>query len=81
MSAGALVILIAALIAIDERLQEEIQAILRWEKASVLGGAAAQINDGASTLLYAVQTQSVEHAPLTVFVATATVLVVWMLRT
>ena len=81
MCAGALVILAVALVAIDDRLREELRALLAREESSILGGAASQIGDAASTLLHAVQAQSVDQAPLTIFVATATILVVWMLRT
>jgi hypothetical protein len=81
MSASALVILLLVLVAIDDRVREQLGVILWGEPTSTLTGAGSQLREVASVLLYAVQTQSLEHAPLMIFVVTATVLVLWMLRT
>jgi hypothetical protein len=81
MSASALAILLAMLISIDDRVREQVGAIVRGASAWTLGDAGNQFREVASVLFSAAQTQSVEHAPLMIFVVTATVLVLWMLRT
>jgi len=81
MSASALAILLAVLISIDDRVREQVGAIARGASTSTLADAGNQLSEVASVLFYAAQTQSLEHAPLMIFVVTATVLVLWMLRT
>jgi hypothetical protein len=81
MSAGALAILLAVLISIDERVREQVGALVRGTSASTPADAGHQLREVASVLFDAAQTQSVERAPLMIFVVAATVLVLWMLRT
>jgi hypothetical protein len=80
-SASAVVILLAVLVIMDDRVQDELAAMFRGTGTSALSGAGGQLHDVGSALLYAAHTQSVEHAPLMIFVVTATVLMLWMLRT
>ena len=82
-SAGALVALISLLAAFDGRVREQIS--LRIGSGA---GASAQVAEASAALrdlttlvVDAVRDQSIEHAPLVIFVLAATVLVLFMLRT
>lgn len=80
MSAGAIAILLVALVAVDSRVRDEISR--RVAKPSVeLAGAGQQVRDLTSVIAEAVRDQSLAHAPLLIFALAATVLVLLMLRT
>ena len=81
-SMGALVLLIVALVSIDDRLRERVTDILRRPPSSAeIAGTGAQVAQVSTVVFKAVRNQSVEHAPMVVFVVAATVLVLFMLRT
>jgi hypothetical protein len=82
MSVGALLALILTLAAFDVRVRDEISMRLG------AGGPSAQVADASATVrnlagvvFDAMRDQSIEHAPLVIFVLAATVLVMFMLRT
>ena len=81
-SLGALVLLLVALVSIDDRVRERVTAMLSTPPSSAeIAGAGAQAGQ-ISTLVYkAARDQSVEHAPMVIFGVAATVLVLFMLRT
>ena len=81
MSVGALAILVLALIAIDDRVREQVW--MRWSAPSPaqLSNAGENVRDLTSVIYVAARDQSLEHAPLLIFGLGATVLVLVMLRT
>lgn len=80
-SAAALSILMIALVSIDGRVREQVTRAIQSVRPSGIAGVATEVRDVASVLLTAARDRSVEHAPLMIFIAAATVLVVCMLRT
>ena len=81
MSAGALAIIVLALVAIDDRVREQVS--LRWSAtpSSQLSAAGSQVRNLTEVVFEAARDQSIAHAPLLLFGLGATVLVVFMLRT
>lgn len=81
MSVGALAIILLALIAIDDRVREQVS--LRWSvsPSSQLSTAGAQVRDLTEVVFEAARDQSLEHAPLLIFGLAGAVLVLFMLRT
>jgi hypothetical protein len=80
-SAGALVILLLTLVAVDDRVRTEI-----WQRASTpssveLSGMVQQVSGIAHVVFVAVRSQSLAHAPMMIFALAATILVLFMLRT
>ena len=81
MSAGALALLMLTLIAIDDRVREQVWLRLSASPATQLSSAGANVRDLTTVVFEAAHDQSVEHAPLLIFGLAATVLVLFMLRT
>jgi hypothetical protein len=79
-SAGALVALVLTLAAFDGRVREQISLRIA-SPATQVAGAGVAARNLASVVLDAVRDQSIEHAPLVIFVLAATVLLLFMLRT
>jgi len=78
----ALVVLVGALVAIDERLRNEVSVRFAGpQAASELVDAGVQARGVAWVAFDAVRDQSLEHAPLTIFALSAAVLLFFMLRT
>jgi len=80
LSLGALSILLLMLMALDTNVREQISMRLAAPSASA---HSAQVTAGemAALVAGAVRDQSIAHAPLTMFVVAATVLLLFMLRT
>ena len=81
-SLGAVLLLLVALVSIDERVRERVERMVTTvPSSSQIGGVGADI-ENMSTLMYkAVRDQSVEHAPLVIFAVASGVLVLFMVRT
>jgi hypothetical protein len=80
MSAAALVTLILTLAVFDGRVRE--QLALRMESpSSQVTSTGVAVRDVAAIVFDAARYQTVEHAPLVIFVAVASVLLLFMLRT
>ena len=80
-SAAALVVLLIGLVAIDDRVRERVQSVIHTgDLSSGFGSATSMASDVAGVLVMAVRDQSLDHAPLAVFVVAATALVLAMLR-
>ena len=80
-SAGALLIVLIALMAIDGRVRQQVMMAVSGAAspgAVVEAGGQAQYLGGV--LLSAAREQSIDHAPIVIFVGAASVLVVFMLR-
>ena len=80
-SAAALVVLLIGLVAIDDRVRERVQLVIETgDLSSGFESATSRASDVAEVLVMAVRDQSLDHAPLAVFVVAATALVLAMLR-
>ena len=81
-SVGSLCVLIAMLATFDERVRQEISMrVGPGQPAMQMANAGATIRSLASIVFVAAREQSIEHAPLVIFVLLATVLFLFMLRT
>lgn len=81
LSAAALVILLAALVSIDERVREHVLSLTRPDAMSaVVQNAGGQARTTMSVLAEAAKDQSIEHAPLVIFAVAGSALVLAMLR-
>jgi uncharacterized membrane protein len=81
-SMGALVLLLASLVSIDERVREHVTNMLTTPPVSAeIVGAGVRVEQVSALVLKAARDQSVEHAPMVIFAVVATVLVLIMLRT
>jgi len=81
-SLGALALVLTALVAFDKNVHD--QFMLRFGNggaASEAARASGQLRDIGWVLATAVRHQSIEHAPVTIFVVAAVVLTLFMLRT
>jgi hypothetical protein len=82
MSAGAVLGLILTLAALDARVREYLTLRLSAGTTSAqVADAGTTVRDLAGVVFVAVRDQSIEHAPLVLFVLAATVLMLFMLRT
>jgi hypothetical protein len=79
-SSAALVLLLVGLVAVDTRVRMRVEAALQSDLSSDVRTATAMANDVAGIILIAARDQSIENAPMVVFVFAATVLVLGMLR-
>ena len=83
MSVGALILLLLALIAVDERVRDEVTLRLRNPRPAAVGieRAGARARDLFSVVSDAAREQALEHAPLLLFAFAGTALVLFMIRT
>lgn len=80
-SVGALLIVLGALMAVDGRVREQVtNALAGASSAQAVAGAGGEVQHLASILFSAARDQSIEHAPMVLFVGAASVLVLFMLR-
>jgi hypothetical protein len=81
-SMGALAVLLLALVSVDDRVRERITNMLAAPPSSAqIVGAGETIREVSAIVVSAARDQSIEHAPLMIFAAAATVLVLFMVRT
>ena len=81
-SIGALAVLLALLISVDQRVREQVSLRFNTDTAqSEVKDAAGHVRDVAMVLVDAARDQTIAHAPMMIFVSAATVLMVFMLRT
>ena len=79
MALGALVLILASL---DDRVREQISMrMASGQAAAQMAGAGATVSSLTGVVVDAVRDQSIEHAPLVIFVLAAGVLMLFMLRT
>jgi len=80
-SIGALALLLVALVAVDERVRQQVSLRLVGGTAQAeLRGAGVHVRNLAGVIVDAARYQSIEHAPMVLFVLAASVLFVLMLR-
>jgi hypothetical protein len=74
--------LVAILAALDTRVRDQIWArVGAGRPAGQIADVEATVRNMASVLFVAARDQSIEHAPLVIFVIIGTVLLLFMLRT
>ena len=79
MALGALVLILASL---DDRVRDQISMQMTSGQASAqMAGAGVTASNLTGVVVTAVRDQSIEHAPLVIFVLAAGVLMLFMLRT
>jgi hypothetical protein len=81
MSAGTVVMLLLILVAVDDRVRNELSLRVMSHPTAGLAAAGQQARDLTTVLAQAARDQSLAHAPLLIFALVATVLVLFMLRT
>jgi hypothetical protein len=81
MSAGTVAVLLIALVAVDDRVREQISQRFMARPSVELASAGHQVRNVTSVIAEAARDQSLEHAPLLIFALAAAVLVLFMLRT
>jgi ABC-type xylose transport system permease subunit len=80
-SAAALLVLLVGLVAIDDRVRDRVLSVIQTgDVSSSVGSVTSVASDVAGVLMMAARDQSLDHAPLAVFVVAATALVLAMLR-
>jgi len=79
-SGAALIILLIALVAIDQRVRDRVEAAVQGDLSSDVRSATSMASEVASVIAIAARDQSIDHAPMVMFVFAATVLVLGMLR-
>ena len=80
-SMAALAILLAALIALDPRVREHVQGVVRKDTLSAdVARVNAEAHSAIKVASWAARERGLDHAALAVFVVVATGLVVAMLR-
>lgn len=80
-SVSALLILLAALVSIDDRVRERVSGLMRADAAPAeLRNVTHTVSSTASVIFVAAKDQSIEHAPLVIFCVAGTALVLSMLR-
>jgi hypothetical protein len=76
---GAVVIaVLIILMSIDVRVREQVRAVVGT--TSSVQAAGGRIGEVGTVLFEAARTQSIDHAPMMIFIAAATVLVLFMAR-
>lgn len=78
-SAGVLGFVLVTLMSIDVRVREQVRTIVG--STSHVQDAGGRLGDLGAVLLDAARTQSIDHGPMMIFIAAATVLVLFMVRT
>ena len=80
-SAGALLIVLVALMAVDGRVRTQVTtAISGISSPQGMAGGVGKARYVAGVVASAAREQSIDHAPMVIFVVAATVLVTFMLR-
>jgi hypothetical protein len=77
-SVGALLVLLVALVSIDDRVRDHLRLSFQGFDAA---GAGAQASNLGAVALVAARDLTIAHAPMTVFIVAAVLLLVFMLRT
>jgi hypothetical protein len=82
LSVGALSVLLLALVIVDDRVRDQLSLRLSSARAaSELTSAGTKVQDLFTVVADVARQQSLEHAPLMLFVFAGTVLVLFMIRT
>ena len=77
-SGGVVIAVLIILMSIDVRVRERVRTVLGT--TSSVQAAGGRIGEVGAVLFEAARTQSIDHAPMMIFIAAATVLVLFMAR-
>ena len=77
-SGAVVVVVLITLMSIDVRVREQVRMVLGT--TSGVQAAGGRVGDVGTVLFEAARTQSIDHGPLMIFIAAATVLVLFMVR-
>ena len=77
-SGGVVIVVLITLMSIDVRVREQVRTVLGT--TSSMQAAGGRIGEVGTVLFEAARTQSIDHAPMMIFIAAATVLVLFMAR-
>ena len=80
-SGGVLLVVLGLLVSVDERVREQVSAAAAGGWSSTLADFGTRLQEAGSSVADAARTQSIDHAPLLIFVLVATVLLLAMVRT
>jgi hypothetical protein len=80
LSAGALAVLLTALVSIDPRVREQVTRLVHDSPTAGFSGVGSSLTEVGSVVFMVVKHHSIAHAPLVVFVVAAVILVIAMLR-
>ena len=78
-SGGVLLFVLITLMSIDVRVRDQVRMVLGT--TSSVQAAGGTIGEVGTVLFDAARTQSIDHGPMMIFIAAATVLVLFMVRT
>jgi hypothetical protein len=82
MSMGALIVLLGMLAAFDDRVREQLSLRMSpGQPTAQIAQAGATVRSLSSVFIEAVRDQSIEHAPMVIFVGAGALLLLFMLRT
>ena len=81
MSAGTVVLLLLILIAVDDRVRDQVSRRIVAHPSVEVESVWRQMSGVTSVIASAARDQSLGHAPLLIFTLAAAVLVLFMLRT
>jgi hypothetical protein len=81
MSLGALALLLSALVLFDDRVRDQLSFRISNHPSAQLTAAGEQVRNMTEVIIDAIRDQSIQHAPMLIFVLAAVVLVLFMLRT
>jgi hypothetical protein len=78
-SVGVLAVVLVTLMSVDVRVREQVRTVIG--STSQVGDTGGRIGEVGAVLFEAARTQSVDHAPMIIFIGAASVLVLFMART
>ena len=78
-SLGVVGVVLVTLMSVDVRVREQVQTVIA--STSQVEDAGGRIGEVGAVLFDAARTQSIDHAPMMIFIAAASVLVLFMVRT
>ena len=81
LTAGSMILLIVMLLVIDSRTTGKVTSLVQDRPFRALGSGVVWLERAGSAFLDAIRHQSLEHAPMTVFLVVAVILVLFMTRT
>jgi hypothetical protein len=81
MSLGAVALLLLALVAIDDRVREQLSLRFASRAPIDIASTESHVRDLTTVIARAARDKSLAHAPLLIFTLSASILVLFMLRT
>ncbi|OFW12781.1 MAG: hypothetical protein A3F70_09625 [Acidobacteria bacterium RIFCSPLOWO2_12_FULL_67_14] len=79
-SVAVLAAVLLVLVSVDVRVREQLHTAIGATTPATLADLTAQVGDAGAVLVEAAWTQSVDHAPMMIFVVVASVLLLSLVR-